>query len=165
MITSSDPINSEKYAVFSDFLKELGGRVNIKDSNENYKNINSISSNRLTIYRAYLEKVSLKGHTELGMDINGNQIPHAHNSFIHVMYKYGLIPGICFIIFCCISCIYAIKYSYYNNEKNNDYNLFPSIVIISFLIVSLFDYISTPFIPIGFCFWIVQIPLFSLRVN
>lgn len=164
MITSSDPITSKKYATFSNFLSELGGRLGLtKENNYIYNNtwdINSISTNRWTIYKKYLNRITLQGHTELGININGNLIPHAHNSFIHVMYKYGLIPGLAFILFGFISFIYSIKNIYCNLD--DEYKLFPFFIITCFLIVSLFDYISSPFLPIGFYFWSVQVSLFRI---
>lgn len=165
MITSSDSITSKKYATFSNFLSELGGRINkkgdVKYISTNIDYINSISTNRLTIYKEYLKQITFQGHTELGININGVLIPHAHNSFIHVMYKYGVIPGILFTLFSFVSFIYSIK-NIYCNSDDNEYNLFPFFIITCFLIVSLFDYISTPFLPIGFYFWSVQASLFRI---
>lgn len=160
MITSKDPIESEKYAKIIDFIHELCGRTDIED-----KNLNSISTGRLTIYKAYLSQLSFNGHSNIGMEVyKGKYVVHAHNSYLQIAYTYGIIAGILFITFSIFSCINSIKY-YLNNKETNKHSIFPFLVIITFLIASIFENLSSPFLPLGFTFFIVQGPLFNRWIS
>lgn len=160
MITSEDPINSVKYAKFMDFIHELCGRTDIED-----KNLNSISTGRMVIYKAYLSQLSFRGHSDVGLEVyKGKYVVHAHDSYLQVAYTYGIIPGILFIVFSILSCIGSIKY-YLNNKEINKYAIFPFLVIITFLIASIFENLSSPYLPLGFAFFIVQGPLFTRHLS
>jgi hypothetical protein len=160
MITSKDPINSAKYAKFIDFVHELCGRTDIED-----KNLNSISTGRMVIYKAYLSQLSLRGHSDVGLEVyKGKYVVHAHDSYLQIAYTYGIIPGILFIVFSIFSCVSSAKY-YLNNKEVNKYAIFPFLVIITFLIASMFENLSSPFLPLGFAFFIVQGPLFNRHLS
>ena len=87
---------------------------------------------------------------------------HAHNSYMQVAYDHGVPVGILFILVVTGGLIYSIIY-YKKQYKEVRFAIFPAVVIVSFMIGGLTEWIFHPSIPIGFAFLIALTPLVSAQ--
>ena len=89
---------------------------------------------------------------------NGEEIVHAHNSYIQVTYNFGIIAGIVYCIMCVLTLWRGGVLFYRYGNKYNIY-MVPFSIIIVFGIVSLTEWAFHPCIPAGFAFLFVQMLL------
>lgn len=103
---------------------------------ENY----SGTENRIAVWRSYLDRINLLGHddSETLVYISPRKtVEHAHNIIIQMIYSYGIITGIVFLIYAVYSVIWGI-----DKWKKDKYNpvcfLWVNIVLLT-LVYGLFD--------------------------
>lgn len=118
-----------------------------------------VSNGRFEIFKQYLKASSLGGHPKMAIIAeNGEEIVHAHNSYIQVIYNFGIIAGIVYCILCALTLWRSCILFYRNGKKYNIY-MVPFAIIIVFGIVSLTEWAFHPCIPAGFAFLFVQMLL------
>lgn len=125
-------------------------------------NDSSFSSGRAQIWYSYIKNISLKPHRpELvifyydGQELKAN----AHNSFLHVAYQSGLLPGIVYFIMYTATGVVALIALF--KKKTVVENLFSIMVLansVPYVVLSntFGPYTSFSLLP----FWIISIPYF-----
>ncbi len=118
------------------------------------------SNGRFTIFKIYFDRLNLTGHdTMVPQDRDQSiLIYHAHNSFMQIFYDHGVIVGILFVLMTIGGLIRAVLYYRHRHETEN-FAIYPVIVVISFMISGMTEWIFHPSIPSGFAFLIALLPL------
>ena len=123
------------------------------------------SNGRAFIYKEYLSRLGVKGHNDMGIELeNGEYLLHAHNSYIQVMYDYGVPVGIVFLIVCLWAFIRACRAAYINGGKDEVYNL-PMYLVIVFGVASITEWCYYLTLPLGFAFIIMLMVLCDKRLT
>ena len=61
--------------------------------------LDALSNGRFTIFGAYLSRMNLLGHDEMGAPLPDGEIAvHAHNTYLQVAYDHGVPAGILFMV-------------------------------------------------------------------
>lgn len=118
------------------------------------------SNGRLDIWRLYYENLNLTGHdTMIVEDAAENMILyHAHNSYMQVAYDHGILVGLLFVTVTASGAVAGVIY-YKRNCRKVNFAIYPVIVVISFMIAGMTEWIFHPSIPLGFAFLIGLTPL------
>lgn len=119
----------------------------------------SLSNGRIAIFFAYLERLNLTGHEEMGVATDEMIYPHAHNTFIQTAYDHGIPVGIYFLTLGAVSLTRAICFCV--RKKNDIYAALPVMMITAFGMASLTEWTFHPSILLGFTLLFVQGPLLS----
>lgn len=100
-------------------ITESTGDVSVQFNDET-----DISNGRFTIWKKYFGLLSIKGHypPEIIME-NGQEVFHAHNTYLHLSYMYGLIFGVLYIIQIGLALLFAMI-SYIKKCEPTNSNLF-----------------------------------------
>ena len=119
--------------------------------------LNEMTNGRIEIFRTYIKHWNLTGHEDMGVpDEYGNMIVHAHNVFLQVIHDHGLITGIVFILFGVIS--FVLSMIRFVRNKDMDM-LFTTIVILSFAVAGMAEWIFHLCNPFGISVLFVITPL------
>lgn len=114
------------------------------------------SNGRFDIYKAYWKALNWKGHDSLSLvKENGEEIMHAHNSFIQVAYDFGIGEGIYFLVFCIFAGVKSIFY--YFRHKGEETGLVPVMILATFGICGMVERVFFPYISLGFAFLFVLV--------
>lgn len=111
--------------------------------------LDSISNNRITIYRTYLKEMNLTGHTDQPILPDGMAAYHAHNTYLQVAYDSGVPAGIMFVVFVFGSIFVGFNYFKKNKDKQ-PLALIPFVIAIGFMVAGIsesvfeFSYPMTP---------------------
>ena len=129
--------------------------------------LNDMTNGRIEIFQQYIKHWNLTGHEEMGVpDENGNMIVHAHNVFLQVIHDHGLITGVAFIIFGMLSFVLAMLRFV---KKKDTEMLFTVLVILSFAVAGMAEWIFHLCNPFGISVFFVITPLLfrhkELKVN
>lgn len=118
------------------------------------------SNGRLDIWKMYVQNLNLTGHdTMIVEDAPEDMILyHAHNTFLQTAYDHGIFVGLLFAAVAAGGVIMSIVY-YQKNCRKVDFAIYPMVVVISFIIAGMTEWIFHPSIPIGFAFFIGLTPL------
>ncbi len=112
------------------------------------------SNGRMEIFDAYIAELDWKGHNSPSLVTEtGENIVHAHNSFLQVAYDYGIGAGIFFLVFCVFAGIRSIVY--YKAHKEEETALIPMTVLIIFGVCGMVERVFFPYYAIGFAFLFV----------
>lgn len=115
-----------------------------------------ISNGRFAIFMDYFKAIGIKGHPKMGPENqNGEEYPHAHNSYLQVAYNFGIIAGSIFLVLCALTLWRATKLYVQQGSKYGIF-LVPFALVIVFGFVSLTEWAFHPCIPAGFCFLMMQ---------
>lgn len=117
------------------------------------------SNGRMTIFRSYLEQLNADGHDTMGAVLPDGEIAvHAHNIYLQMAYDHGIGVGILFVIFGAVSLVYAV--SFYVKKKDTITGAaLPMVVIFSFAIAGMVEWIFHLSSPSGFVLMLVLAPL------
>lgn len=119
------------------------------------------TNGRLDIYKRYLEQLDWKGHEQVSIDYVEDGVKkatgHAHSVFIQMPHDFGIGAGIYFILFCIFAGIQSIRY--YFCHKKEDTALFPVVVLATFGVCGLVEWVFIPYIPTGFAFLFILVLL------
>ena len=117
------------------------------------------SNGRTTIFRSYFEQLNMTGHDEMGAVLPDGEIAvHAHNIYLQVAYDHGIGVGILFVIFGAVSLVYAVIF-YVKKKDTITGAALPMVVIFSFAIAGMVEWIFHLSSPSGFVLMLVLAPL------
>ena len=117
------------------------------------------SNGRTTIFRSYFEQLNMTGHDEMGAVLPDGEIAvHAHNIYLQVAYDHGIGVGILFVIFGAVSLVYAVIF-YVKKKDMITGAALPMVVIFSFAIAGMVEWIFHLSSPSGFVLMLVLTPL------
>ena len=122
--------------------------------------VQDTSNGRFDIWKIYFDNLNLTGHdTMIVEDTDENIILyHAHNSYMQVAYDHGVLVGILFVAVVAGGLLWGTLY-YKRNCREVNFAIYPVVVVISFMIAGMTEWIFHPSIPLGFAFLIGLTPL------
>lgn len=122
------------------------------------------TNGRMTIYKDYLQHMTLTGHESMQLEssITGEKYAHAHDSYLQVAYDFGIPAGLLFLLFCLMSFIRAIQMSLKLNNKM-EYVILLVGIIVTFGMESITEWAFHQCIPIGFAFLAATCLLMKVR--
>lgn len=142
---------------------ELNGQVySVKDYTFVNSNEADLSNGRFDLFRIYAKHLNLTGHDTMIVEDAETDMTlfHAHNTYMQVAYDHGIPTGIVFIVLLVGAFLYGVVY-YKNHYAQVSFAILPVIVVISFMIAGVTEWIFHPSIPIGFALLLVLTPLMS----
>lgn len=105
-----------------------------------------ISSGRDYIWQQYVKHFNLLGNDYENFAIevsNGSYIKNAHNTYIDISFRSGVIAGLSYLIFMTVVLV-VMNINIFNN-KNKMYMIFPVLATIAYFIESIFEIQVLPF--------------------
>ncbi|MCR4705905.1 MAG: hypothetical protein K5641_07565, partial [Lachnospiraceae bacterium] len=118
------------------------------------------SNGRFAIFKIYFDRLNLTGHDTMVPEDRDQSILiyHAHNSFMQVLYDHGIIVGFLFVL-TAVGALCRSVFYYKRRHDVENFAIYPVIVVISFMISGMTEWIFHPSIPSGFSFLIALLPL------
>lgn len=146
------------------YIADNGQVYTTKDYTFTNENTEDVSNGRFDIFKIYYENLNLTGHDSMIVENAPENITlyHAHNSYMQVAYDHGIPVGILFVLVVAGGLVYSIVY-YKKQYKEVNFAIFPVVVVISFMIAGMTEWVFHPSIPIGFAFLIALTPLISAQ--
>ncbi len=150
--------------IFNDNIiaaEERDGQIyTMKDYTFHNPDEGDISNGRFDLFRIYYTHLNMTGHDSMLVeDVDENiTLYHAHNSYMQVAYDHGIPIGILFVLVVTGGVLYSIVY-YKRSCRAVNFAIYPVVVIISFMIAGVTEWIFHPSIPVGFAFLIALTPL------
>lgn len=116
--------------------------------------LNKISSGRITIYKAYLQKLNIKGHKRVTMKINNKRVSHAHNNWLQFAYTYGVPSMLFYSVITVLSLVRSILFYMTNRRRNATYAFLIPAICVGFLVATLTECLFLPFeVFPAFAYW------------
>ena len=109
------------------------------------RSLDAVSNGRLTYWKEYLRGMNVWGHSYKA-EINGVQ-HDAHNMWLGIFYRYGVIGGICFIYLWLI-----MLSSLWRTMRNGGIWIFPLFVSLAYLILATLDSLEQPWVYVAWFF-------------
>ncbi|MFA9375917.1 MAG: hypothetical protein ACERKZ_04095 [Lachnotalea sp.] len=129
---------------------------------KNASSLNRLSSQRIKFWISHLRNMNLLGHKDyLYMESLADVSP-SHNSIIGIMYKYGILAGIPYIIMLCCSFWYALKYFVKNSFKRKNAML-PLNIVSAFILCAMLDTMDER--PFWKMLWLVYYLIIGFLMN
>ncbi len=126
----------------------------IKRSLDNNSTLNKISSGRITIYKAYVKKLNLRGHRRVALNINGKKVSHAHNNWLQFAYTYGIPSMLFYTVITVLSLIWSIRFYMTNRRRNATYAFLIPAICVGFVVATMTECLFLPFeIFPAFSYW------------
>lgn len=155
------PVPTEKKKLEDNSI--WGRIVKSLDSNET---LNKISSGRITIYKAYMKKLNIKGHKRVTLNINGKKVSHAHNNWLQFAYTYGVIGMLFYTVITILSITRSIKFYLTNRRRNATYAFLIPAVCVGFVVASVTECLFLPFeVFPAFMYWFAFGDLFEIKME
>ena len=120
------------------------------------------SNGRFEAFTLYAKELNLTGHDSMTLENTDVTLYHAHNTYMQVAYDHGIPMGILFVLIVAGGLVSAVLY-YKKNCRQVYFAICPAVVVISFMIAGITEWIFHPSIPIGFSFLIVLTPLVQAK--
>lgn len=120
---------------------ELKNRVNLTD-----KTIAQISSGRDFIWKEYVKHFNLWGNDYESFNIklpSGGYIKNAHNTYIDISFRSGIIAGLAYLIF--MTAVLAVMNINIFNNRNKKYMIFAVLAVIAYFIETILEVQVLPF--------------------
>lgn len=111
--------------------------------------LNQLSSGRVAIWLAYLQKIGWKGHTEdqlvkVAVESDQNRV-WAHNVFLELAWRFGIGVALIYLFITIYNGIYVLKCvcskKFYNTHRHCVFSAFS---IISFCVISMLEMVVFP---------------------
>ena len=132
---------------------------NSGDLPEDMQDEGDYSNGRTAIFRSYFEQLNMTGHDEMGATLPDGEIAvHAHNIYLQVAYDHGIGVGILFVIFGVASFVCAVVF-YMKKKETVACAALPMVVILSFAIAGMVEWIFHLSSPGGLVLMLVLTPL------
>lgn len=124
---------------------------------ETLSRLNQFMAGRVQIWMVYFKNMTWQGSDELMF----YDTEYAHNQYIELSYKAGIMTGIVYLIFNVIAGVMIIKNIFNNGKRRHKYVWFQGLSFVVFFIISMLDTGVMPF-ERGFIFlyYISIAPLF-----
>lgn len=152
VLAESDEIESIELPEKTLEDNSIWGRiVKSLDSNET---LNKISSGRITIYKAYMKKLNVKGHQRITLTINNKKVSHAHNNWLQFAYTYGVIGMLFYTVVTILSVIRSVHFYVTNRRRNATYAFLIPAICVGFVVATLTECLFLPFeVFPAFAYW------------
>lgn len=153
-IMQGDPVDSPKYTSLESFLTLALGKWGIyvdfsEEAKENDTEVvidteRDVTNGRTDIWKTYLAKTNLTGHYpgHIVME-SGYFCYHAHSTYFHVLYQYGIFTGIVYTLMVFVSFGYAVV-GYWKEKENAERFLFPVLIIGLCLVGQVTEWMGHP---------------------
>lgn len=147
-----------------DYYIKDGQIYTVKDYTFSNEDTEDVSNGRFDIFRLYYHNLNLTGHDSMLVeDVDENiTLYHAHNSYMQAAHDHGIPTGLLFVLVVFLGVPVSIIY-YKKNYFSVSFAIFPVIVVISFMIAGMTEWVFHPSIPIGFAFLIGLTPLMAAK--
>lgn len=127
------------------------------------KDVETISSGRIDIWKGYLSHLRLTGHAKsdtFTIVIEGREYTNgiAHMMILDYAYQFGILAGLSFFGINLIAGIKSILYALKRGEREI-ITLFPFMISIAYGVISLLSHISSFAVPLGLYYFLAQAPL------
>ena len=132
------------------------------------RTLDQISTGRLSIWKAYCERISFWGHSNV-TDKFTISLTHyseernvmsstAHQTILEFAYRFGFLAGLCYLAFNITAGLKSIRYAQKNSSDS--YAIMPFVITIAFGSMSLVTSFSGSFYDmIVFYYYLIQTPL------
>lgn len=129
------------------------------ESDADMQETEDYSNGRIDIFKSYLQQLNMTGHDEMGATLQDGEIAvHAHNIYLQVAYDHGIGVGLLFVIFGVVSFVCAAVF-YRRRKEQTAFAALPMIVILSFGVAGMVEWIFHLSNPTGFVLMLVLAPL------
>lgn len=129
----------------------LGRLIKSLDGNET---LNKISSGRITIYKAYMKKLNIKGHKRVTLNINNKRVSHAHNNWLQFAYTYGVPSMLFYLVITILSIVRSIWFYVTNRRRNATYAFLIPAICVGFVVATMTECLFLPFeVFPAFAYW------------
>lgn len=160
VLAESDAIESVEVTDRNIEDNSIWGRI-VKSLDSN-ATLNKISSGRITIYKAYIKKLNIKGHNRVTLKINGKKVSHAHNNWLQFAYTYGVISMLFYTVITVLSLIRSIRFYMTNRRRNATYAFLIPGICVGFVVATLTECLFLPFeVFPAFAYWFAFGDLFE----
>ncbi len=119
------------------------------------------TNGRMSIFRAYLDETNLTGHENMWLTLpSGEELVHAHNTYIQVIYDNGLITGILFLLLIFVALLRGFGYNKKNEQK---IAAMPLGITLGFAVAALSEWVFHLDNPMTIALLLVWVPLMFQR--
>lgn len=143
-IKKNDSVDSPKYTTMAQYLRLAFGKwgilINFEEREETGETTveldnRDVTNGRIGIWKTYLSRTNLTGHYPGHIEMeDGYFCYHAHNTYFHILYQYGLPAGILLLLLAIFSYVYAI-YIYIRHGKKEKH-LFLALLLTAVCLIS-----------------------------
>lgn len=109
-----------------------------------------LTNGRLAIAKMYWKRLNWTGHDSVVINVGDTIYAHAHNTFIQVAYDHGILCGIVFLILGLVAWIRSVLYIRHHYESGGAISMLPMLMLTTFAITAVAEYVFLPVIPLGF---------------
>lgn len=153
-VLPGEPIDSPKYVSMNQYLRIVFGKWGIyinfeerEEAGETTVEVDAqrdVTNGRVEIWKTYLSHTNATGHYpgHLTMD-SGYFCYHAHSTYFHILYQYGLVGGILFALLAIFGYGLSIYY-YIRKGKKEPWLLFPLLMTATCLIGQVTEWMGHP---------------------
>lgn len=160
VLAESDEIESVQVTDKKIEDNSIWGRI-VKSLDSN-ATLNKISSGRITIYKAYIRNLNIKGHKRVTMKINDKRVSHAHNNWLQFAYTYGVPSMLFYTLITVLSFTRSIWFYKTNRRRNATYAFLIPAICVGFLVATLTECLFLPFeVFPAFAYWFAFGDLFE----
>lgn len=163
-VKQGDPIDSPKYTTIQEFLTLALGKwgiyVDLESPKEEAEEViidkeRDVTNGRVDIWKKYASDIGVLGHypPEVIMD-DGTEVYHAHNTYLHVSYMYGLIFGVIYVVLLGMTLLYSFI-NFIRCSENKTINLYTMMVISTSVLAQMTETIIHPCVFLCFMMYIV----------
>ena len=93
------------------------------------------TNGRLSIFKAYLSQLNLKGHEEMGAVLEGGNLAiHAHNIYLQIAFDNGIPTGVIFLL--------LMLFTLYRGWRFKERSLLPLVLTAAFMAVGMAEWVS-----------------------
>lgn len=141
----------------------LGRLIKTLDSSET---LNKISTGRITIYKAYMQRLNWQGHKRITLLVNGKKVSHAHNNWLQFAYTYGVGSFIFYLIMTVLSIIRSVFFYMTNRRRNATYAFLIPAICVGFVAATMTECLFLPFeIFPAFAYWFAFGDIFEKKIE
>jgi len=163
-VKPGDPIDSPKYTTIQEFLTLALGKwgiyVDLESPKEEAESVvidteRDVTNGRVDIWKKYASDLNVFGHypPEVVLD-DGTEVFHAHNTYLHVSYMYGLVFGFIYVAMLGISLLLAFI-NFVKSKENKNTNLYALMIISTSILAQMTETIVHPAVLLCFMMYLM----------